>query len=84
VDLGRPAPTRSSTSPSSVKHVWTEEDPLKIVYTGPHDEVDVPGLQITARHGESVEIEDAVAKELLAQGGPWAKAGQKAKEDADR
>jgi hypothetical protein len=57
---------------------------LKLIYTGPHDEVDVPGLQITARHGESVEVEDVVAKELLAQGGPWAKAGQKAKEDADR
>jgi len=57
---------------------------LKIVYTGGHDEVDVPGLQITARQGEPVEVADAVAAELLAQGGPWAKAGPKAKEDADR
>lgn len=57
---------------------------MKLIYTGPHDEVDVPGLGITARAGEPVEVEDKAAKELLAQGGPWAKAGQKAKEDAER
>jgi hypothetical protein len=57
---------------------------VRLIYTGPHDEVDVPGLPITARRDVPIEIGDIVAKELLAQGGPWAKVGQKAKEDAER
>lgn len=51
---------------------------MKLIYPGPHDEVELPTVGITARAGTPVEVEDpAVAEQLLAQG--WTKAS-KAKE----
>lgn len=58
---------------------------MRLIYEGPHDEVVVPAFGITAARGEPVEVEDkAQAEQLLAQGWTKAKAGQKAKEGADR
>jgi len=46
---------------------------MLLVYPGPGDGVDVPGVGVTAVAGEPVEIPDPdVAKSLLAQG--WLKA----------
>jgi len=56
---------------------------MRLVYLGPHDEVELPTVGIFAVRGEPVDVEDkGVAEQLLAQG--WTKAGQKAKEDVDR
>ena len=41
---------------------------MRLIYGGPHDEVEVPAAGVVARRGEPVEIEDeAVAKGLLKQ-----------------
>jgi len=60
---------------------------MRIVYTGPFDEVDVPYVEdnqrkmFTAKHGEATECPDELAALLLEQTDNWAeptaKAGRK-------
>ena len=56
---------------------------MKIKYVGPFvDGVELPTLNLTAPHGESVEVPDEAAESLLATG-DWEKAdGAKSKKEA--
>ena len=45
---------------------------MKIRYTGPHDVVEVPSVDVVAIRGESVEVPDLTATNLLEQG-TWEK-----------
>lgn len=48
---------------------------MQLVYSGAHDEVEVPDAGIVAQRGVPVEVEDEVAKRLLEQD-TWARAGK--------
>lgn len=52
----------------------------KVTYQGPHDAVDIPSLGLTVAAGETIEVDDAVAKVLEAQG--WKASGAKPKAKA--
>jgi hypothetical protein len=41
---------------------------MRVVYTGPHAEVEVPSLGVVAVRGEAVEVDDAAGHELVKQG----------------
>lgn len=53
------------------------------VYTGPHDEVDIPSLGLTVKRGEPIDVEPDVAKSLDEQPDTWAKPNTKAAKEAD-
>lgn len=54
---------------------------MRLVYSGAHDEVEVPDAGIVAQRGVPVEVKDeAVGRRLLEQD-IWARAGSKAAAD---
>lgn len=54
-------------------------EPVEIVYTGPHDEVDVPAANLIAAKGKPVTVKASVAKSLLQQEDNWREAYPKDK-----
>ena len=46
---------------------------MKITYMGPHDEVEIPSLDLVCKRGSSVEVEDELALEMIKQDA-WASA----------
>lgn len=53
-----------------------------VVYTGPHDEVEIADTGQVVRQGESVEVDSDLAGSLLAQD-VWAKPATKAAKAAE-
>lgn len=46
---------------------------VKIKYVGPHDEVEIPSLGLVCKNGDSVDVDDEMALELIKQES-WASA----------
>jgi len=51
---------------------------VKLTYTGPYDEVEIPSAGVVCKRGETVDVPDELGKSLLEQADNWrAKAGPK-------
>ena len=44
---------------------------MKLTYTGPHDEVEIPSAGVVCKRGESVEVPEELGASLLEQADNW-------------
>lgn len=49
-------------------------EPIEVIYTGPHDEVEVPEANLIAAKGKPVTVKASLAKRLLQQEDNWREA----------
>jgi hypothetical protein len=40
---------------------------VRVTYTGPHDEVEIPDAAVTVKRGDSIEVADAFGASLIQQ-----------------
>jgi hypothetical protein len=57
---------------------------MRIKYVGPHDEVEVPALNLVVANGQVVEVKTADAESLLEQPSNWQRVEPKAAKEADK
>lgn len=51
-----------------------QAEPIEIIYTGPHSEVEVPAANLIAAKGQPVKVKASIAKGLLQQEDNWREA----------
>ena len=56
---------------------------MKVQYVGPHDEVEVPSLDLVVKQGEKVEVPDEAAEGFLGQD-VWRKVAAETSKEADK
>lgn len=40
---------------------------MQVTYVGPHDEVEIPSLDLVCKRNESIEVDDDIGHELVQQ-----------------
>ena len=40
---------------------------MRVTYVGPHDEVEIPSLDVAVKRGGSIEVDNTVGHELIKQ-----------------